>query len=55
MFLQKGHSPNWSEEVFVIKTVENTGPWAMGHVINDLNVQEIFLQKRIAENKPKRV
>ena len=53
MFFQKVHSPNWSEEVFVIKTVENTGPWA--NVINDLNVQEIFLQKRIAENKPKRV
>ena len=23
----KGHTPNWSEEVFVIKDVKNTVPW----------------------------
>ena len=23
----KGYSPNWSEEVFVIKKVKNTVPW----------------------------
>ena len=30
----KGHTPNWSEEVFVIKKVKNTLPWA--YVINGL-------------------
>ena len=35
----KGYTPNWSEEVFVIKKVKNTVPWT--HVINDLNGDEI--------------
>ena len=35
----KGHMPNWSEEVFVIKKVKNTVPWT--YVINDLNGEEI--------------
>ena len=37
--LAKGYTPNWSEEVFVIKKVENTVPWT--YVINDLNDEEI--------------
>ena len=36
----KGYMPNWSEEVFVIKKVKNTVPWA--YVINDLNGEEII-------------
>ena len=36
----KGYMPNWSEEVFVIKIVKNTIPWA--YVINDLNGEEII-------------
>ena len=35
----KGYTPNWSEEVFVIKKAKNTVPWA--YVINDLNGEEI--------------
>ena len=35
----KGYTPNWSEEVFVIKKVKNTVPWT--YVINDLNGREI--------------
>ena len=35
----KGYTPNWSEEVFVIKKVKNTVPWA--YIINDLNGEEI--------------
>ena len=35
----KGYTPNWSEEVFLIKKVENTVPWT--YVINDLNGEEI--------------
>ena len=36
----KGYTPNWFEEVFVIKKVKNTVPWT--NVINDLNGEEIF-------------
>ena len=36
----KGYTPNWSEEVFVIKEVKNTIPWT--YVINDLNGDEII-------------
>ena len=36
----KRYTPNWSEEVFVIKKVKNTVPWT--HVINDRNGEEIF-------------
>ena len=35
----KGYTPNWSEEVFVIKKVKNAVPWT--YVINDLNGHEI--------------
>ena len=31
----KGYTPNWSEEIFVIKEVKNTVPWT--YVTNDLN------------------
>ena len=36
----KVYTPNWSEEVFVIKKVKNTVPWI--YVINDLNGKEII-------------
>ena len=36
----KGYTPNWSEEVFVIKEIKNTAPWT--YVINDLNGEEII-------------
>ena len=36
----KGYTPNWSEEIFVIKKVKNTVPWT--YVINDLNDDEII-------------
>ena len=35
-----GYTPNWSEEVFVIKEVKNTIPWA--YVISDLNGKQII-------------
>ena len=35
----KCYTPNWSEEVFVIKKVKNTMPWT--YVINDLNEENI--------------
>ena len=36
----KVDTPNWSEEIFVIKKVKNTVPWT--YVINDLNGEEIM-------------
>ena len=36
----KGYTPNWSEEVFVIKEIKNTVSWT--YVINDLNNEEII-------------
>ena len=39
-FFGKGYTPNWSEEVFVIKRVKNTVPWTF--VINGLNGDEVI-------------
>ena len=36
----KGYTPNWSEEVFVVKKVRNTVPWT--YVIDDLNGEKII-------------
>ena len=47
-FFAKGYTPNWPEEVFVIKKVKNTVPWT--YVINDLNSEEIagtFYEKEL--------
>ena len=47
----KGHTPNWSEEVFEIKKVKNTVPQT--YVINDLNgevIIETFYEKRIGKD-----
>ena len=44
----KGYTPNWSEEVFVIKNVKNTVPWT--YVIDYLNVEEVtgtFYEKEL--------
>ena len=44
----KGYTPNWSEEVFVIKEIKNTVPWT--YVINDLQSEEIvgtFYEKEL--------
>ena len=48
----KGCTPNWSEEVFVIKKAKNTVPWT--YVINDLNGEEItgtFYEKELQKTK----
>ena len=51
----KGHTPNWSEEAFVVSKVENTVPWT--YVINDLNGGKITgsfyekeFEKRVKKN-----
>ena len=52
----KGYTPNWSEEVFVIKKVKNTVPWT--YVINDLNGEEItgaFFEKKLQKTNQKEI
>ena len=44
----KGYTPNWSEEVFVIKKIKNTVLWT--YAIDDLNGEEItgtFYEKEL--------
>ena len=46
----KGYTPNWSEELFVIREVKNTVPWT--YAINDLNGEEIigtFYEKELQD------
>ena len=48
----KGYTPNWSEEVIVIKEIKNTVPWT--YVINNLNGEEItgiFYEKELQKTK----
>ena len=35
----KGYTPNWNEEIFILKKIKNTVPWT--YVISDLNGEEI--------------
>ena len=46
--LVKGYTPNWSEEIFIIKKIKKTVPWK--YVISDLNGEEIvgsFYEKEL--------
>ena len=48
--LAKGYTPNWSEEVLIIKKVKNTVPWT--YVVKDLNEKEVvgtFYEKELEE------
>ena len=50
----KGYTPNWSEEVFVIKNVKNTVPWT--YVTSDFNgekIIEIFYENELHRIKEK--
>ena len=50
----KGHAPNCSEKIFVIKKVKNTVPWT--YVINGLNSGEIigsFYEKELQKTNQK--
>ena len=50
----KEYTPNWSEEVFVIKKVKNTVRWT--YVINDLNGEAIvgtFYEKLLQKTNQK--
>ena len=48
----KGYTPNWSEEIIVIKEVKNTVPWI--YIISNFNGKEIFgtfYEKELQKNK----
>ena len=50
----KGYTPNWSEEIFIIKKIKNTVPWT--YVISDLNGEEIvgsFYEKELQKTNQK--
>ena len=50
----KGNTPNWSEEIFVVKKVKKTVPWT--YVINDLNGEETigtFYEKELQKTNQK--
>ena len=52
----KGCTPEWSEEVFVIRKFKKTLPWT--YVINDLTGEEIvgtFYKNKLRKNKSKRM
>ena len=38
-YFAKCYTPNWSEEVFLIKKIKNTVPWI--YIISDFNGEEI--------------
>ena len=50
----KGYTPNWSEEVFIVKKIKNTVPWTYN--ISDLNGEEImgsFYEKELQKTDQK--
>ena len=52
----KVYGPNWSEEVYVIKKVEDTAPWTS--VLEDLNGEEIvetFYERKVKKDKSNKV
>ena len=52
----KGYTPNWPEEVLVIRKIKNTVPWT--YVIDDLDGEEItgtFYKKRIGTDRLTRI
>ena len=50
----KGYTPNWSEEVFIVNKIKNTVPWT--YAIGDLNGEEItgsFYEKELQKTNQK--
>ena len=50
----KVYTPNWSEEVFIVKKIKNTVPWT--YVISDLNGEEFvgnFYEKELQKTNQK--
>ena len=52
----KGYTPNWGEEIFVVKKIKNTVPRT--YVINDLNGEEItgsFYERELQKTDQKKI
>ena len=50
----KGYTPNWNEEIFVVKKIKNAVPWT--YVISDLNGENIvgsFYDKELQKTDQK--
>ena len=50
----KGYTPNWSDEIFVVKKIKKTMPWKC--IINDLNGEKIvesFYEKELQKTNQK--
>ena len=50
----KGYTPNWSEEIFVVKEIKNTVPWT--YKIKNLNGEEVmgsFYEKELQKTDQK--
>ena len=50
----KGYTPNWSEEIFIIKKIKSTVPWT--YIISDLNDEEFlgsFYEKELQKTNQK--
>ena len=51
----KGYTPNWREEIFVVKKIKSTVPWT--YIISDLNGEEIvgsFYEKELQKTNQKK-
>ena len=54
--IAKGDTPNWSEDIFVVKEVKNTVPWT--YVIKDLNDEQIirtFYEKELQKTNQEKI
>ena len=50
----KRYTPNWNEEIFIVKRIKNSVPWT--YIINDLNGEEIvgsFYEKELPKTNQK--
>ena len=49
----KGYTPNWREEIFIVKKIKNTVPWT--YVISDLNGELVgsFYEKKLQKTNQK--
>ena len=50
----KGYTPNWSDEIFIVKKIKNAVSWT--YIISDLNGEEIvgsFYEKELQRTNQK--
>ena len=50
----KGYTPNWSDEIFIVKKIKNAVSWT--YIISDLNDEEIvgsFYEKELQRTNQK--